>query len=60
MLGFNDEFQKRIDTNWINRFKARHSIVAKRIYGDSASVQFKKVCQWKETILPCIIQEFEL
>ena len=27
MLGFTEEFQKKIDTSWINRFKARHSIV---------------------------------
>ena len=60
MLGFNEEFPKRIDINWINRFKARHSIVAKRINGESASAPLEKVCQWKETILPGIIQEFEL
>ena len=60
MLGFNEEFQNRIDINWINRFKARHAIVAKRIHGESASAPLEKVCQWKETILPGKMQEFEL
>ena len=60
MLGFTEEFQKKIDTSWINRFKERHSIVAKRIHAESASVPLELVCQWKEIILPTIMQEYEL
>ena len=60
MLGFNEEFQIRIDINWINRFKARHSIVAKKIHGESVSAPLEQVCKWKEIILLGIMQEFEL
>ena len=43
LLGFSEEFQNRIDISWINRFKARHSIIAKRIHGESASASLDQV-----------------
>ena len=60
MLGFSEEFQNKIDMNWINRFKARHSIISKRIHGESASAPLDQVSMWKETILPGIIQTFQM
>ena len=60
LLGFSEEFRNRIDISWINRFKARHSIIAKRIHGESASASLDQVSLWKETILPGIIQKFQM
>ena len=58
MLRFSEEFQNKIDMNWINRIKARHSIISKRIHGESASSPLDQVSMWQETILPGIILNF--
>ena len=60
ILGFRDEFQERIDVNWINQFKSRHYNVAEQIHGQSALAPLSQVSLWKETILPGIMQEIQM
>ena len=59
MLGFSEEFQNKIDINWINRFKARHSIIAKRIHGESASA-FRPSFYVEGNYPPGITQKFQM
>lgn len=44
--------------SWINRFKARHNIVAGKIAGESLSVQQSDVSDWLERVWPNLRAKF--
>jgi hypothetical protein len=50
--------ETKIDANWINRFKKRHSIISKIQHGESSSVNPGDVTNWQENQLPEIQRNF--
>lgn len=47
-----------ISMSWVQRWKARHGIVSKKICGESASVTENAVYDWYKTTLPNVLQRF--
>ena len=58
-LGFGEDLEK-LDINWVNRFKARHSIVAKILHGKAAVVAPEAVENWRNNTLAAIQREYRL
>ena len=52
-LRFGEDLEK-LDINWVNRFKARHSIVAKILYGEAAVVAPEAVEKWRNNTVAAI------
>ena len=44
---------------WLNRWKARNSIVYKRAHGESHSANATSAAQWKSDSIPQLLQEFQ-
>lgn len=59
-LKFEDAEVKKIDLNWINRFKTRHSIVSKKLHGEAAAVDEGIVVDWRTNLLPAILRQYPL
>ena len=59
-LKFQEEDVVKIDMNWINRFKSRHGIVAKKLHGEAARMSQKVVEDWRNNLLPAILRQFSL
>lgn len=59
-LKFDDTEVKKIDINWINRFKRRHYIVAKKLHGEAAAVDERIVADWRTILLPVILRQYPL
>jgi hypothetical protein len=49
-----------IGPSWINRWKTRHGIVAKRMHGEAAAVPHDAVDTCKSTVLQDILKEYKL
>ena len=47
-------------SGWLQRFKGRHSIIQKRICGESAAVSTETCAQWIDTTLPTLLEGYEL
>ena len=60
MLGIDEEIQQKIDINWINRFKSRHSIVSTKINSESVPSPIAQVILWKDLVLPGVIKGFDM
>ena len=45
-------------TGWLERFKARHGIVFRKMSGESASVTSDMTVDWLLTRLPSLLDEF--
>ena len=56
-LGFGEDLEK-LDINWVNRFKASHSIVAKNLHGEAAVVAPEVVENWRNNTLAAIQREY--
>lgn len=51
--------ESKIDINWINRFKQRHSIGSKKQHGEAGAVSARDELMWKEERLPEIQRNFQ-
>ena len=58
-LRFGEDLEN-IDITWVNRFKARHSIVAKILHGEAAVVAPEAVENWRNNTVAAIQREYRL
>ena len=52
-LGYSDW---KCSAGWLDRFKKRHNIVFKKVCGESKAVNAEDVHQWKNAILPQLLE----
>ena len=57
---FDDSEVKKIDLNWINRFKSRHSILSRKLCGEAETVDKIIVSEWRTNLLPTILNQYQL
>ena len=57
LLGHYDK-DEVISMSWVNRWKARHLVVSKRLVGEAASVDMEIVDEWVRVKIPLLLQNF--
>lgn len=48
----------KCSNGWLERFKIRHNITFKKVYGESARVTSEMATEWTLTVLPTLLSEY--